>query len=179
MFSFKEVLKLPSTVVVIVIPTENSLTVLYMYGHYSDDTWALRRTLHWHHNGHDGVSNHQPHGCLLKRLFRRRSKKTSKLRVTGFCVGNSPGPVNSPHKGPVTRKTFPFDDVIMLKSTTVCSTVLCSQQRKYQRPALMALRERKLPLAGWFHSQRTNNAESVSMSKWHHGLGPPPRVPQN
>ena len=30
-----------------------------------------------------------------------------------FCVGNSPGPVNSPHKGPVTRKMFPFDDVIM------------------------------------------------------------------
>ena len=25
------------------------------------------------------------------RLFRRRSKKTSKLRVTGLCVGNSPG----------------------------------------------------------------------------------------
>ena len=41
------------------------------------------------------------------------SKKTSKLRVTGLCVGNSPGPVNSPHKGPVTRKMFPFDDVIM------------------------------------------------------------------
>ena len=40
-------------------------------------------------------------------------KKTSKLRVTGLCVGNSPGAVNSPHKGPVTRKMFPFDDVIM------------------------------------------------------------------
>ena len=70
--------------------------------------------LHWRHNDNDGVSNHQPHGCLLNRLFRRRSKKTSKLRVTGLCVGNSPGPVNSPHKGPVTRKMFPFDDVIML-----------------------------------------------------------------
>ena len=70
-------------------------------------------SLHWRHNDHDGVSNHQPHGCLLNRLFRRRSKKTSKLRVTGLCVGNSPGPVNSPHKGPVTRKMFPFDDVIM------------------------------------------------------------------
>ena len=70
-------------------------------------------TLHWRHNDHDGVSNHQPHGCLLNRLFRRRSKKTAKLRVTGLCVGNSPGPVNSPHKGPVTRKMFPFDDVIM------------------------------------------------------------------
>ena len=71
-------------------------------------------TLHWRHNDHDGVSNHQPHGCLLNRLFRRRSKKTSKLRVIGLgCVGNSPGPVNSPHKEPVTRKMFPFDDVIM------------------------------------------------------------------
>ena len=72
-----------------------------------------RVTLHWRHNDHDGVSNHQPHGCLLDRLFRRRSKKTSNLRVTGLYVGNSPGPGNSPHKGPVTRKMFPFDDVIM------------------------------------------------------------------
>ena len=49
------------------------------------------QTLWWRHNDHDSVSNHQPHECLLNRLFRRRSKKTSKLRVTGLCVGNSPG----------------------------------------------------------------------------------------
>ena len=49
--------------------------------------------------------------CLLKRLFGRRSRKTSKLRITGLCAGNSP--VNSPHKSPVTRKMFPFGDVIM------------------------------------------------------------------
>ena len=36
------------------------------------------------------VSNHQRLDCLLNRLFRRRSKKTSKLRVTGLCVGISP-----------------------------------------------------------------------------------------
>ena len=47
-------------------------------------------TLQWRHNGRDSVSNHQPHDCLLNRLFRRRSKKTSKLRVTGLCEGNSP-----------------------------------------------------------------------------------------
>ena len=47
--------------------------------------------LNWRHNGHDSVSSHQPHHCLLNRLFRRRSQKTSKLRVTGLCVGNSPG----------------------------------------------------------------------------------------
>ena len=33
---------------------------------------------------------HQPNDCLLNRLFRRRSKKKSKLRVTGLCAGNSP-----------------------------------------------------------------------------------------
>ena len=69
--------------------------------------------LRWRQNGRDSVSNHQPHDCLFNRLFRSRSKKASKLRVTGLCAGNSPGPVNSPHKGPVTRKMFPFDDVIM------------------------------------------------------------------
>ena len=47
-------------------------------------------TVQWRHNGRDGVSNHQPHDCLLNRLFSRRSKKTSKLRVTGHCTGNSP-----------------------------------------------------------------------------------------
>ena len=47
-------------------------------------------TLQWCHNGHDGVPNHRRLDCLLTRLFGRRSKKTSKLRVTGLCEGNSP-----------------------------------------------------------------------------------------
>ena len=87
----------------------NGSRVVLMWCHCNGDS------LQWHHNDPDDVSNHQPHGCLLNRLFRRRSKKTSKLRVTGLCAGNSPGPVNSPHKGPVTRKMLPFDDVIMSK----------------------------------------------------------------
>ena len=49
------------------------------------DTYC--HTLRWRHNDHAGVSNHQPHGCLLNRWFRRKSKKTSKLRVTGLCAG--------------------------------------------------------------------------------------------
>ena len=43
-------------------------------------------SLQWCHNELDGVSSHQPHDCLR---------------------------VNSPHKRLVTRKMFPFDDVIM------------------------------------------------------------------
>ena len=87
--------------------------------------------LHWRHNDHDGVSNHQPHDCLLNRLFRRRSRKTSKLRVTGLCVGTSPGPVISPHKGPVTRKMFPFDDVIM--AWVQKELVLYAKTNKYKK----------------------------------------------
>ena len=91
---------------------------LYMHGFM---------TSHWRRNDHDGVSNHQPRGCLLNRLFRRRWKKTSKLRVTGLCAGISQGPVNFPHKGPVTRKMFPFDAVIM-----ICSA------RKYSRICIVS-----------------------------------------
>ena len=46
--------------------------------------------LKWRHDERDGVSNHQPHHCLLNRLFRCRSKKISRLRVTGLCEGDSP-----------------------------------------------------------------------------------------
>ena len=146
-------------------------------------------SLQWRHIEHDGVSNHQRLDCLRSRLFGRKSKRTSKLRITGLCEGNSTvtgefstqretnaemvplmtlschaafpnhygdvvmdtiasqitslaivystvssgayqrkhqssaslafvrgihwGPVNYPHKWPVTRKMFPFDDVIM------------------------------------------------------------------
>ena len=55
-------------------------------------TWYLQEhiTLQWRHNEHDGVSTHQPRDCLLNCLFRRRSKKTPKLRATTFCEGNLP-----------------------------------------------------------------------------------------
>ena len=47
-------------------------------------------TLQWRHNERDDASNHRRLECLLNRLFRRRSKKTSKPRVTGLCERNSP-----------------------------------------------------------------------------------------
>ena len=72
-------------------------------------------SLHWRHNGHDSVSNHQPHDCLLNRLFRRRSKKYQSSTSLAFVRGIHRRPVNSPHKWPVMRKMFPFDDVIMMR----------------------------------------------------------------
>ena len=70
-------------------------------------TWYVyEHKLQWRHNEHDDASNHQRLHCLLNCWFRRRSKKTSKLSVTGLCAGNSPSPLNSPHKRPVARKFF-------------------------------------------------------------------------
>ena len=52
--------------------------------------WAIICILlQWRHNERDGVSTHRRFNGLLNLLFGRRSKKTSKLRVTGFCEGNS------------------------------------------------------------------------------------------
>ena len=56
----------------------------------SGGSLSSQPSLQWRHNGCDGVSNHQPNDFLLNRLFRYRSKKTSKLHVTGLCAGNSP-----------------------------------------------------------------------------------------
>ena len=53
-------------------------------------TSPFRWPLQWRHNVHNGVSNHRHFDCLLSRMFRCRSKKTSKLRVTGLCEGNPP-----------------------------------------------------------------------------------------
>ena len=51
---------------------------------------SMHKSLKWRRNGREGGSNHQPYCCLLNNSFRRRSKKTSKLRVTCLCAGNSP-----------------------------------------------------------------------------------------
>ena len=68
---------------------------------YSFYLWPLQ----WRHNGCDGISNHQPHDCLLSRLFMCRS--------LAFVRGIHRKPVNSPQKRPVTQKMFPFDDIMI------------------------------------------------------------------
>ena len=86
-------------------------------------------SLQWRHNGRDGVSNHQRLDCLLNRFYRRRSKKTSKLR--DFERGIHRGPVNSPHKWSVMRKMFPFDDVILLSFGLGSYVVSCHEVIKF------------------------------------------------
>ena len=79
-------------------------------------------SLRWRHNGRDSVSYHQPHDFLLNRLFRRRSKKIPKLRVSGHCVGNSSWTFEFPAQMASNAKMFPFDDVIMFLTQGIPKT---------------------------------------------------------
>ena len=94
-----------------------------------DFVWHVHPSysVQWRHNGRDSVSNHQPHHCLLNPLFRRRSKKTSKLRVTGLCAGNSPGTVNSPHKWPVTRKMLGGNCFLLQMNTWQFNSIISTE----------------------------------------------------
>ena len=69
--------------------------------------------LRWRHNGRDSVSSHQPHDCLLNRLFRPDQRKHQISASLAFVKIIHRGPLNSPRKRAVTRKMIPFDDVIM------------------------------------------------------------------
>ena len=85
-----------------------------------DKTWTIpaeylswEYTLQWHHNECSSISNHWHLECLLKHLFRCKSKKTSKLHIAGLCEGNPLVTSDSLHKGPVTWNMFPLEDIIM------------------------------------------------------------------
>ena len=56
----------------------------------NDDTSVYEFPLQCRHNERDCVSTHRHLDFLFNRLFRRRPNKTSKLRVTSLCKGNSP-----------------------------------------------------------------------------------------
>ena len=72
-------------------PCDRCFAFLGLFSIYSQarSQWMFL-PLQWCHNEWGGISNHQRFDCLLNCLIRRKSKKTSKLCVTGFCVGNSP-----------------------------------------------------------------------------------------
>ena len=70
-------------------------------------------SLQWCHIEHNGISNHRCLDFFLKRLFRRRSKKTWKLRGTGLYEGSSPVTSGFPAQRTSNAENVPFDDVIM------------------------------------------------------------------
>ena len=79
--------------------------------------WLFLRYWQLHFNdvimGSDGVSNHRRLDCLLNRLPGADQRNHQSSASLAFVRGIHRKPVDSPHKGWVTRKMFPSDDVFM------------------------------------------------------------------
>ena len=115
--------------------------------------------LQWSHNGCDGVSNHQHRQCLLNRLFRRRSKKTPKLRVTGlYRSGEFPAQVAS------NTKKIKFDDVIIMNASI---NILISERyfKNIKRPFTHVVYIRVLGICQRFDTPRRPYDDVI---KWKH-----------
>ena len=66
-------------------------------------------SLQWRHNGRDSV-----YLTVNSDADQRKHQSSASL---AFVRGIDRSSVNSPHKWPVTRKMFPYDEVIMLEMT--------------------------------------------------------------
>ena len=111
------------------------------------------------------------------RLFvqTHRSKKKLKLRVTGLCEGNLPVTGGFPHKGLVTQKMIPFDDVIMMtqsyeKAAASDGRLDCwikLTAHKTSKLSPLSICKGNLSVIGGFPVQRASNAERIPISGFH------------
>ena len=93
----------------------------------------------WRHNGHDGVSNHQPYDCLLNRLFGWERNPQSSAWLA-FVQGNSPVTDEFPAqmasyaenasiwwRHHVTGKSRKFSEEAVILSLNIINTTVVSQ----------------------------------------------------
>ena len=102
----------PGVFMMLTLSSLTALEVVWQQSwQHNNSFFSANLTLQWRHYG--CVSNHQPHDCLLKRLHSGADQRNQSSASLAFVREIHRSPVNSPHKWPVTRKMFPFDDVIM------------------------------------------------------------------
>ena len=86
-----------------------------LWRHSSGSTLAqVMVLLQWCHNGRDGVTNYRRLNCYSTVCSGANQRKHQSPASLAFVRGIHRWLMNSPHKMTVTRKMFPFDDVIML-----------------------------------------------------------------
>ena len=92
----------------------------------------------------------------------RKSKKTIKA-PTSQCAGSSPVTGETPHKGPVTRKMFPFDDVIMYRSAAITTTIMNLKRNNVGITTFRQMISDKV----WFSTHSPDALSTVSLSLLH------------
>ena len=111
--------------------------------------WIL--TLKWRHNERDGVSNYHPYdfySAVYSGEDQRRHQSSVSL---AFVRGIHRWPANSPHKGPVTWKMYPFDDVIVMYSQVARSVLYIETGEEKERAWVKQLGIRTLLIIQFFY----------------------------
>ena len=85
------------------------------FAHTISLIYITRFSLQWRHNERNGVPNHQRYEPFNQAQIKKHQSSASLANVRGIRRWS----VNSPYKGPVTRKMFPFNDVIMIRNVAV------------------------------------------------------------
>ena len=114
------------------------------------------------HNERDGVSNHQPHDCLLSRLSGAGQRKHQSSASLAFVWGIHRWPVNSPHKGLITRKITllrtSFRTAGLMKAYRVVTSLALGYHMMTSSngsiSASLAIYAGNLPVTGEFPAQR-------------------------
>ena len=78
--------------------------------------------LQWRHNKHHGVSIHLHLTVYSTVCISKHQRNHHSLRYWLFVRGIHWRPVDSPHKGPVTCKTFPWNVIIVTSKQQKTST---------------------------------------------------------
>ena len=109
--------------------------------------------LQWHHNECNGISYHQSIICstICSGTHQRKHQSSASL---AFVRGSKHRwLVDSPHKGPVKRKMFPFDDIIMWWSGTgICNHHDDQSQPAHLKPLPTSYIYLHVSTATWWHS---------------------------
>ena len=95
-----------------------------------------RHSLQWRQNRHDGVSNHQPHQCLLNRLFSADQRK-HQISAPLF-EGNSP----------VTGE-FPTQMASNAENVSILMTSSCTNVTRFRCPSSNIVSRWRITLIVW------------------------------
>ena len=112
--------------------------------------------------------------CLLNRLFMRRSKKTSKLRVTGLCAGSSPVTAQRASNAENSSIWWRHHDLIPLVSSSVVLSYVCLRYKQWQ---LLKRAIRKTVMSMTIKRRTILRYDDPSMMTWsydnaYHTTGP-------
>ena len=121
----------------------------------ADPSFFITLLLQWRHDERHCVSNHRRLDCLLKRLFKHRSKKTSKLRFTGLCDVN-----------PAVTGKFPSQRVGNLENVSMCEG---NSPGTGEFPAQVSVTRKCFHLltSSWvYHITRSRTADTVQISTY-------------